>query len=134
MMTGCALALGLLWAAPALAEDELDCRDPQTQHDMNMCANQDFEVADKELNEVWKKARDHAKAVDEEQWEDSLRGAEKALLNAQRGWIPYRDGSCELYGFEARGGSMEPMLVSGCKATMTKARTKELRDFIAGPQ
>ena len=52
----------------------------------------------------------------------------------QRGWIAYRDGQCELYGFEARGGSMEPMLVSGCKADMTRARTKELREFITGPQ
>ena len=56
--------------------------------------------------------------------------ADGALRAAQRAWIGYRDGQCTLVGFEARGGTMEPMLVSGCKATLTRARTKELRDFI----
>ena len=116
------------------AQDEPDCKNPETQFDMNACAQLDYEAADKELNAVWKQARAAAEKVDEEQWEESLRGAEKALIAGQRGWIAYRDGQCELYGFEARGGSMEPMLVSGCKAEMTRARTKELREFITGPQ
>jgi uncharacterized protein YecT (DUF1311 family) len=112
--------------------DELDCTDPQTQAAMNMCAWEDYEAADKELNAVWKDARATAKRVDADQYEDRLKGAEKALIAGQRGWIAYRDGQCELYGFEARGGSMEPMLVSGCKAELTRTRTKELRTFAAG--
>ena len=123
----------LAFTALASAQDEPDCKEPQTQADMNACAALDYEAADKELNAVWKEARAAAKKIDEEQWDDSLRGAEKALIAGQRGWIAYRDGQCELYGFEARGGSMEPMLVSGCMATMTRARTKELREFIDGP-
>ncbi len=128
-----ALALVLASTAFAAAQDEPDCKDPQTQADMNTCAALDYEAADKELNAVWKQARAAAKAVDEEQFQDDMRGAEKALVAGQRGWIAYRDGQCELYGFEARGGSMEPMLVSGCMAAMTRARTKELSDFINGP-
>ena len=58
---------------------------------------------------------------------DDLKGAEKALLAGQRGWIAYRDGQCDLAGFEARGGSMEPMLVSGCLADLTRKRTQELQ-------
>ena len=54
----------------------------------------------------------------------------RRCLPAQRGWIAYRDGQCELAGFEARGGSMEPMLVSGCLADLTRKRTKELKEFI----
>jgi uncharacterized protein YecT (DUF1311 family) len=128
-----AFAAALALTGIAAAQDEPDCKNPETQFDMNACAELDHEAADKELNAVWKQARAHADKVDEEQWEESLRGAEKALLAGQRGWIAYRDGQCELYGFEARGGSMEPMLVSGCKAEMTRARTKELREFINGP-
>ncbi len=133
-----AAALAALLCGPAIgpasAEDEPDCTDPITQFDLNFCANADFEAADKELNAVWKDARAKAKAIDDDETNDMWKGAEKALLAAQRGWIPFRDGSCELAGFEARGGSMEPMIVSGCLAQMTRARTEELRQFIRGPE
>ena len=101
------------------------------QQVMNICAYKDYEAADAELNAVWKEARTAAKDLDAELSED-LKGAEKALLAGQRGWIAYRDGQCELAGFEARGGSMEPMLVSGCLADLTRKRTKELQEFIGG--
>jgi len=98
---------------------------------MNICAEKDFEAAGAELNAAWKDARKAAKATDAGLPGD-LKGADKALLAAQRAWIGYRDAECELEGFEARGGSMEPLLVSGCKAQLTRTRTKELRDFIGG--
>ena len=62
--------------------------------------------------------------------DEHLEGAEEAVLAAQRGWIAYRDGQCEVTGFEAQSGSMEPMLVSGCLADLTRKRTKELKEFI----
>jgi uncharacterized protein YecT (DUF1311 family) len=127
-----AFAATLAFAGMAAAQDEPNCKNPETQFDMNACEELDYEAADKELNAVWKEARARAEKIDEEQWEESLRGAVKALVAGQRGWIAYRDGQCELHGFEARGGSMEPMLVSGCKAELTRARTKELREFISG--
>jgi uncharacterized protein YecT (DUF1311 family) len=125
------VALLVLAASPAMAQDEVDCTNAVTQYDMNYCAEKDFEAADDELNAVWKDARKAAKEIDDAQ-PDELKGADKALLAAQRGWIAYRDGRCELAGFEARGGSMEPQLVSGCKAELTRTRTRELRDFISG--
>jgi uncharacterized protein YecT (DUF1311 family) len=39
----------------------------------------------------------------------------------------YRDAQCEAAGFQARGGTMEPMLVAGCIADITEVRTKELK-------
>lgn len=125
------LAVGLLgFACHARAQDaQPDCNDPITQLDMNICAHLDFEKADKELNAVWKEARAAAKEIDGN-YEADMQGADKALLAAQRGWIAYRDGHCELAGWEARGGSMEPMLVSGCLADLTRVRTKELRGFL----
>ncbi len=117
---------------PGLAEDEIDCANAMAQQEMNMCAYQDFEKADAELNAVWRKAKASADEMDSQQEEESMKGAAKALLAAQRGWIAYRDGACELAGWEAHGGSMEPMLVSGCLAEMTRARTKELQEFVKG--
>jgi uncharacterized protein YecT (DUF1311 family) len=129
------LVTAALWLAdPALAQDKLNCVDPQAQIEMNMCAWQDFEKADAELNAIWKDAMTAAKALDAEESNPNLKGAAKALLAGQRGWIAYRDGQCELAGWEAHGGSMEPMLESGCKAELTRERTSQLKAFISGPE
>ena len=128
---GLALLVVLAGAAPAAAEDEIDCENAMAQQEMNICAYRDFEAADAELNTVWKDARKAAKEMDSD-LSDDLKGADKALLAAQRAWIGYRDAECELDGFQARGGTMEPQLVSSCKAGMTRARTKELKEFIGG--
>lgn len=129
----CVLLLAVQ-VSPAFAqEDKVDCKNPITQPDMNVCAANDAADADAEMNKVWKTARSTAAKKDKELKEvESEPGAEKALLAAQRGWIAYRDGNCDLAQFEARGGSMEPMLYELCVADMTKARTKELKEFIKG--
>jgi uncharacterized protein YecT (DUF1311 family) len=114
----------------AKAEDHVDCANAQTQMEMNFCAAQEFETADAELNALWKDARAAAKALDEDQPQENMKGAAAALLAAQRAWITYRDGQCELEGFSARGGTMEPMLVSGCKAELTRTRNAQLKAFI----
>jgi uncharacterized protein YecT (DUF1311 family) len=126
------LVAAVAFNAPAWAQ-EIDCENAMAQQEMNICSHQDYEKADKELNVVWKQARAAAKGMDAEQTDEAMKGAEKALLAAQRGWIAYRDGQCELAGWEAHGGSMEPMLVSGCLAEMTRKRTTDLREFIEGP-
>ena len=120
----------------AMAQEDapVDCDNAVTQADMNQCAYQDYEKADKELNAVWKEAVKSQEEVDKgaaEMGPDYV-GAVKALKKAQRAWIDYRDGQCEGEGYAALGGSMQPMLVSGCLAAKTTARTKELRELIGG--
>ncbi len=127
-----AAAFLALAALPAAAQ-EPDCTDPVTQSDMNICADRDYQDADAELNAAWKEARASADQMDAE-YDDDLKGAAKALIAAQRSWIAYRDGKCELAGFDARGGSMEPMLVSGCLAEETRRRTRELKAFVSGDE
>lgn len=125
-------ALLFLLTLPAFGQDEkIDCENAMAQQDMNYCAAKDFETADAELNAIWKEAKASAKEMDAG-FAKETQGAEAALLAGQRGWIAYRDGQCELAGWEAHGGSMEPMLVSGCMAELTRARTKELKAFISG--
>lgn len=121
-------------STPGFAEDEIDCANAMAQQEMNICAHLDFEKADAELNAVWRQAKASADEMDSQQDEESMKGAAKALLAGQRGWIAYRDGACELAGWEAHGGTMEPMLVSGCLAEKTRARTKELQEFVKGPE
>lgn len=110
-------------------EPDVDCENAQTQMEMNVCSSHDYEKADVELNAVYKQAMAAAREMDEEakSMGEHYVGAVDALKRAQRAWIGYRDGQCELEGFEARGGSMEPMLVSGCQAELTRKRTAELK-------
>lgn len=127
-------ALALMSSAAAFAQEDppVDCANAQTQADMNQCSYLDFEKADKELNAVYKQAMKSAEAADVQAADmgDYYVGAVKALKKAQRAWIDYRDGNCDGMGYEAVGGSMQPMLISGCQARMTEARSKELRELI----
>lgn len=125
------LTIALLLSASAQAQETPDCKDPQTQTDMTICAGIAFDEADKTLNEVYRKAIASAKEMDG-YLEGDLKGAEKTLREAQRAWVPYRDKACEAYGFLARGGSMEPMLVADCMTERTRKRIAELQEFAKG--
>ena len=122
--------------SPSLAaaqndQPDVDCDNATTQIELNICAGRDYQEADDELNAVYKKAVAAAETMDRElkDIDEQLVGALDALRRGQRAWIGYRDGQCDLAGFEARGGSMEPMLVSGCLADLTRKRTAELKAF-----
>lgn len=128
-LIGLALLLAAMSQAPA--QEKLDCDNAVTQLDMTQCAYQDWQSADAELNTLYKAAMDKMHAMDAD-LPDELKGAVGALRDAQRAWIPYRDKACESYGFLARGGSMEPMLVNGCRADLTRSRIEKLQDLMLG--
>jgi uncharacterized protein YecT (DUF1311 family) len=122
--------LAALWGASALAGEAVDapdpCDDPMTQSAMNMCAFQDYQRADEALNAIWPRIREAAKRRDENAYSDEDRGLWEAVLEGQRGWLTYREHHCAAEGFVVRGGSMEPLLVSGCKAGLTNKRVDQL--------
>jgi len=129
------LALTLEAAPP---NPSWNCADPQFQQEMNWCAGQDYEAADKALNAQWALTRAAMKARDAD-WAE-IGSADKrpswsaSLIEAQRGWLRYRDAHCALEGYEARGGTLEPLLVLTCKARATRARTQELRELAERPE
>ena len=129
-IAGAAAALFIL-ANTAHAQDAVDCGNAQTQADMNTCSQQDFDKADTALNAVWPDAQAFADGADVDLPADQ-QGYSQALLESQRAWLTFRDTECALEGFGARGGSLEPMLISGCKATLTNDRVKALQAMIDG--
>ena len=80
------------------------------QQEMNRCAAADYQKADAELTKVYGK-------LDKT---PELRAAERA-------WIAYRDAECAFETASNRGGSIEPMIYSGCMMTMTKQRIAVLK-------
>ncbi|WP_428646669.1 lysozyme inhibitor LprI family protein [Roseibium sp.] len=127
------LAVGLcaITGTPALAEDKPDCNNAMSQSEMTQCAYLDWQKADAELNAVYKTAMAKMRETDG-YLPDDLKGAANTLRDAQRAWIPYRDKACESYGFLARGGTMEPMLVYGCRSDLTSKRIDELKLLAEG--
>ncbi|MCK7614460.1 lysozyme inhibitor LprI family protein [Roseibium sediminicola] len=117
--------------AQAQAQEIADCSNAMSQSEMTQCAHDDWQKADAELNALYKKAMAKMREADD-YLPDYLKGAADTLRDAQRAWIPYRDKACESYGFMARGGTMEPMLVYGCQADLTNQRIKELKDLVEG--
>lgn len=128
------MILAALLLAQAPADDPpWNCDEPIAQQEMNYCAHQDYLAADTALNAQWKVTAAEMKQRDEDAgdlFDDGRPGYFDALLEAQRAWLAYRDAHCAIEGYEARGGSMEPMLVSFCKTHLTKLRTEDLRNLV----
>lgn len=123
-----AVCLGFFASPAGAQEPKANCKNPQTQIEMNICSQRDFDTADKALNAQYQATRKAMKAWDADAMSE-LKGAEDALVKAQRAWVAYRDAQCISYGFQAHGGSMEPMLISGCQADLTLKRTAELKEL-----
>jgi len=128
----------LLLSSPQLEElpeGDQEAMDAGVQQEMNICAAREFVAADAELNAQWRITRAAMKKRDES-WDegsppdwDVRPGYFVTLLEAQRAWITYRDAHCRSDGYFARGGSLEPLLVSTCKTALTKERTEQLREL-----
>ena len=109
-----AAALVALLAGSAQAQ-QVDCKNALSQNDMNFCADQDFQKADKALNAAYRKVM-----------ADMDDATKTKLKIAQRAWVTFRDAECDYESMSEAGGSMQPMIYSTCQARLTKVRTKEL--------
>ncbi|MEZ6875283.1 lysozyme inhibitor LprI family protein [Enterobacter sp. KBR-315C3_2022] len=100
--------LVLLVSASALADE---CGNATTQLELNDCAAQQYQAADKKLNATYQAAYKRAAAP------------QQALLKkAQQAWIALRDADCAFIGSGTEGGSVQPMIVNQCLAEKTVER------------
>lgn len=111
-------------AAPAAAQ-QINCATAMAQQDLNLCAYQDWETADAELNQVYQRVVALYKQMDRTM-PPEYGSAFETLRDGQRAWITFRDKACEAEGFAMRGGSAEPLLVYGCMRRLTQERTTHL--------
>jgi uncharacterized protein YecT (DUF1311 family) len=116
------MAIAPMWNQPsAVAQPRLNCNNPQTQGEMNACAGQRWQTSDRQLNQLYQALIP--------QLSNSRR---QQLVTAQRAWITFRDSECTFYSSLAEGGSMQPMLRSGCLADLTDIRNFELAQYRRG--
>ena len=129
--TGLLLVGTLALGGTARADDKIDCANPADTADENLCADMDFQKADKELNAVWPKVKAWAEQSDIDNDSGEKHYYVDTLLSAQRTWLAYRDAYCVEAGLPMHGGSGEGPLIGGCRASLTERRVKDLKEMLS---
>ena len=108
-------------SVPACAQTKavVDCGNAQTQLEMNRCAAEAYQQADKELNELYSTITPKLSVE-----------AKTLLVKAQQHWLVVRDSHCGLYEQFYKGGSMMPLMLYTCKTELTQNRIKELKAIL----
>jgi len=88
---------------------------------MNLCTDLRYEAADRALNRAYQALVPNLSAM-----------RRQKLTDAQLRWIKFRDTECTFVGSLVEGGSMQPMIVSGCKGQITQQRTTDLEAYLSG--
>ena len=99
----------------------LSCDDPQNQQDLNRCAFQTLTQANHRLSLTYRKLLPNLSET-----------RQQLLRQSQVAWAAYRDRECRFYDSSAEGGSLQPLLNSGCKTRLTRDRTQLLSQYLSG--
>ena len=110
-----------LFERESLIAQQPDCNNPSTQTAMNLCTDLRYEAADRTLNRAYQALVPNLSAM-----------RRQKLTDAQLRWIKFRDTECTFVGSLVEGGSMQPMIVSGCKGQITQQRTTDLEAYLSG--
>lgn len=96
-----------------------NCKNPQTQPEMNACSRLEYQQADKKLNQVSDRLRNKLTGTSRQQ-----------LVSSQKAWIAFRDSHCEFQKSLFEGGSIAPTMLNTCLSDVTQQRTSELEMYL----
>ena len=113
-LVGLAFAVVLFGARPL--SSQTPCDTAFTQSDLNICAYQAADRSEKKLQALLGELRARL---------DSTRF--RQLQRVQVKWQTYRSAHCSWEGDAVSGGSMTPMVVSGCYRALTEERIQDLK-------
>ena len=123
-----ALSILLLTNILQAKDNDIECNYEGTQMEMNQCAYQEYQKADKELNSVYKKLRKARK-------DDKLFLTN--LKKAQRAWLKFRDAqleavfTCKSGDIRECFGSMYNLSYHTSNRLLIEARVKTLKSMLA---
>ena len=104
---------------PVQVAQQPNCKNPQTTLDMNVCSSQEFQAADRKLNQVY------------QQLQAKISSRQKQRLTAAQGtWIAFRDQNCDYAKGQFEGGSLAASTYGYCRARVTQERIKDLEGFL----
>jgi uncharacterized protein YecT (DUF1311 family) len=104
---------------PVQVAQQPNCKSPQTTRDMNFCSTQEFQAADRKLNQVY------------QQLQATIRSRQKQRLTAaQATWITFRDQNCDYAKGQFEGGTLAASTYSYCRTRVTQERIKDLEGYL----
>jgi len=104
---------------PVQVAQQPNCKSPQTTRDMNFCSTQEFQAADRKLNQVY------------QQLQAKISSRQKQRLTAaQATWIAFRDQNCDYAKGQFEGGSVAASTYGYCRSRVTQERIKDLEGFL----
>ena len=127
-----------LLVALAAQNPNFVCNRDGSEHEMRICAHDDYVAADRQLNAQWRKTiaavkrqGAESKNIREKMW--GLGPPNESLVRAQRAWIVFREQSCRT---EERisAGSVHTRRYFECMEAMTKERTQQLFKLSRNPE
>ena len=126
-MHNLAISAGLILSAAMVSNpvSAAECSGAPNQTEMNVCADAAFRRADADLNSVYQQVTGRLRADP-----DTLR----RLTVAQRAWVAFRSGECDLVASGVSGGSIYSTILSGCLERITLSRTATLRGYLHCPE
>lgn len=111
--------VALLLLAAAGGAHALDCANAVTTAELNACAAQEQQRAEGKLNEYYQgvvaRLQDAA--------------TRQALIDAQALWVQYREQDCKAVAQQYQGGSLSPVIYTGCMSRHTETRLRHLQNF-----
>ncbi|MER8771385.1 lysozyme inhibitor LprI family protein [Mesorhizobium sp. M0960] len=116
------LTSAMILATPASVFAQDKCYDAaKNQATTNECADAAFKESDKKLNELYKQIE--ARLNDDAD-------TKTLLVQAQRGWVKFRDAECSFQTAGSVEGSMTPMLIAQCMDSLTQSRVKDFEGYL----
>lgn len=109
-------AAALLLSSGALAAE---CDTATSQVELNSCTAQQYQTADKALNQTWQTVLSRATPPQRD-----------LLKKAQQAWIALRDADCAFVASGAQGGSVQPMINHQCLTEKTVEREAWLSSLL----
>lgn len=121
-------AIGLLaLSGSALAMD--DCSKKTSDPEVFTCAENNRAVAEKSLNKEYSDAKKRIEATFSDEPEVK-KNYLPVFLEAQRGWLKYRDNQCKMFAHVAAENSNPyAVFTNNCIAKLDEQRSKELKEI-----
>lgn len=101
---------------------QASCQNPITTVELNNCASELFEIADKRLDRVYRQVISQLNQEEKQK-----------LAQVQQAWIKFRDRNCDFEALRLSTGSAYTMNYLGCLEEMTKQRSDTLEEYLKQP-
>ena len=109
------LIVALPSVLPAQDSTRFACDTAVTTIDMRRCASDTLVAVERELQRYLQEAR-------------RVTANRAQLDSSQVAWVRYRDLACRAEASEYEGGTMQPLVVLGCRTKVTRERIHQLYD------